>query len=72
MYQIDRGAYWQAQTMYWAPKILIAILILVVTWIVARAVKWVLQKAVDRSPALKKHVTGPRKLSATSSGRSPS
>ena len=58
MYQIDRGAYWQAQTMYWAPKILIAILILVVTWIVARAVKWVLQKAVDRSPALKKHVTG--------------
>ena len=58
MYQVDSGAYWQAQTMYWGPKILIAILILIVTWIVARAVGWVLKKAIDRSPALKKHVTG--------------
>jgi hypothetical protein len=58
MYQVDSGAYWQAQTMYWGPKILIAILILVATWIVARAVGWVLKKAIDRSPALKKHVTG--------------
>jgi Conserved TM helix len=58
MYQVDSGAYWQAQTMYWGPKILIAILILVVTWVVARAVGWILKKAIDRSPALKKHVTG--------------
>ena len=58
MYQVDQGAYWQAQTMYWGPKILIAILILIATWIVARAVKWVLQKAIDRMPALKKHMTG--------------
>jgi hypothetical protein len=58
MYQVDQGAYWQAQTIYWGPKILIAILILVATWLVARAVQWVLQKAIDRSPALKKHVTG--------------
>jgi hypothetical protein len=58
MYQVDQGAYWQAQTMYWGPKILIALLILVATWIVARAVKWVLQRAIDRTPALKKHVTG--------------
>ena len=58
MYQVNQGAYWQAQTMYWGPKILIAILILVATWIVARAVKWVLQRAIDRTPALKKHVTG--------------
>jgi hypothetical protein len=58
MYQVNQGAYWQAQLMYWGPKVLIAILILVATWIVARAVKWVLQKAIDRSPALKKHVTG--------------
>ncbi|MFL6727845.1 MAG: mechanosensitive ion channel, partial [Sphingomicrobium sp.] len=40
------------------PKILIAILILVATWIVARAVKWVIQKAIDRTPALRKHMTG--------------
>ena len=58
MYQVDQGAYWQAQTMYWGPKILIAILILVATWVVARAVAWALKKAIDRSPALKKHVTG--------------
>jgi hypothetical protein len=58
MYQVDSGAYWQAQLMYWGPKVVIAILILVATWIVARAVGWVLRKAIDRSPALKKHVTG--------------
>ena len=58
MYQVDSGAYWQAQTMYWGPKILIAILILIATWIVARMVGWVLRKAVDKSPALRKHVTG--------------
>ena len=54
----DTSAYWQAQLMNWGPKILIAILILVATWVVARAVAWVLKKAIDRSPALKKHVTG--------------
>ena len=54
----DTSAYWQAQLIYWGPKILIAIVILLATWIVARAVKWVLQRAIDRSPALKKHVTG--------------
>ena len=58
MYQVDQRAYWQTQTLYWAPKILIAILILIVTWAVARAVKWVLQKAIDRSPALRRHVSG--------------
>jgi hypothetical protein len=54
----DQSAYWQAQLMFWGPKLLIAALILVATWLVARAVKWVLQKAIDKSPALKKHVTG--------------
>jgi hypothetical protein len=58
MYQVDSGAYWQAQTMYWGPKVLIAVLILIATWVVARVVGWVLHKAVDRSPALKRHVTG--------------
>ena len=58
MYQVDSNAYWQAQLMNWGPKVLIAILILVATWIVARAVKWVIQKAIDRTPALRKHMTG--------------
>jgi hypothetical protein len=54
----DTSAYWQAQLMNWGPKILIAILIIVATWIVARAVKWIIQKAIDRTPALRKHMTG--------------
>jgi hypothetical protein len=58
MYQVNQGAYWQAQTIYWGPKILIAILILVATWLVARAVKWALQKSISRSPALQKHTPG--------------
>ena len=55
----DTSAYWQAQLMNWGPKILIAILILVATWAVARAVKWMLQRAIDRIPALKRHMSGP-------------
>jgi hypothetical protein len=58
MYQVDTSAYWQAQLMNWGPRILIAVLIIVATWIVARVAKWVIQKAIDRSPALRKHVTG--------------
>src|SRR5437763_276155 len=58
MYQIDTSAYWQAQLINWGPKVLIALLIIVATWIVARAVKWILQKAIDRSPALRRHTTG--------------
>ncbi|MFL6759471.1 mechanosensitive ion channel [Sphingomonas sp.] len=54
----DTSAYWQAQLMNWGPKVLIAILILVATWVVARAVKWILQKAIDRLPPLRKHMTG--------------
>jgi hypothetical protein len=54
----DTSAYWQAQLMNWGPKILIAILILIATWLVARAVKWVIQRAIDRIPALKRHITG--------------
>ncbi len=54
----DTSAYWQAQVLEWGPRVLIALLIIVATWIVARAAKWVIQKAIDRSPALRKHVTG--------------
>src|SRR6476469_2226817 len=54
----DTSAYWQAQLMNWGPKVLIAILILVATWAVARMVKWVIQKAIDRTPALRRHMTG--------------
>src|SRR6478735_7324931 len=58
MYQVDQSAYWQAQMMNWGPRVLIAILILIATWLVARAVQWLIQKAIQRSPTLRKHVTG--------------
>src|SRR5215210_8997513 len=58
MYQVDQSAYWQAQVTFWAPKVLIAVLILIATWIVARAVKWVIQKTIDKTPALRRHATG--------------
>jgi len=61
MYEMGRtNTYWQGQLMYWGPKVLIAILILIATWIVARVVKWAFQKAIDRIPALRTHVTGPK------------
>jgi hypothetical protein len=58
MYQDARSAYIQNQLMFWGPKILVAVLILVATWLVARAVKWVLQKSIDKAPALRKHSSG--------------
>lgn len=59
MYDMDQAnGYWQGQMMHWGPKVLIAILILVATWIVARAVKWAMKKLIDRIPALNKHMTG--------------
>src|SRR5687768_8420595 len=59
MYEVQgTGGYWQGQLMYWGPKVLIAVLILLATWIVARAVKWALQKAIARTPALQKHTPG--------------
>ena len=52
------GAYMQDQMMLWGPKILIAILILIATWIVARAVKWALHNTVDKVPTLQRHHHG--------------
>ena len=52
------GTYVQDQALLWGPKILIAVLIIIATWIVARAVKWALQKTVDKSPTLQRHHHG--------------
>jgi hypothetical protein len=54
----DTSAYWQAQMLEWGPRAFFAILILIATWIAARAAKWAIHKAIDRSPSLRKHVTG--------------
>jgi hypothetical protein len=59
MYEMGRAdVYWQGQLMHWGPKILVALLILIATWIVARAVKWAMKKLIDKIPALNTHMTG--------------
>ena len=52
------GAYMRDQLVLWGPRVLIAILIIIATWIAARAVKWALQKTVDKSPTLQRHHHG--------------
>lgn len=48
-----RLAYLSDQITIWAPKILVAILILIVTHFIARAVRWGLIKLMDKIPLLK-------------------
>jgi hypothetical protein len=56
MYQMQQSSvYWQDQLYAWGPRILIAIAILVVSWILARAAKWAIGRVVDRVPILQRH-----------------
>ena len=56
MYQTtERAVYWQQQLAEWGPRVLLAILILVVTHFVAKAVQWAVAKLIDRMPILKRH-----------------
>ena len=56
MYQNTEPArYWQQQLVEWGPKVLFAILILVITHFVAKAVQWGIAKLIDRVPVLKRH-----------------
>jgi hypothetical protein len=56
MYSNDpQVVYWQDQTYIWLPRILGAVAILVVAYILARAAKWAISKVVDRLPTLKRH-----------------
>ena len=48
-------AYWRDQLVTWGPKLIFAVLILVVTHFVAKAVQWAIAKAVNRMPVLKRH-----------------
>lgn len=55
MYSNDTpAAYWQEQLIIWGPKILIAIVILIVTHFLAKAVQWGIAKMVDKIPVLKR------------------
>ncbi len=56
MYSNDpQVVYWQDQAQVWVPRILGAVAILVIAYILARAAKWAIAKIVDRVPALKRH-----------------
>ena len=56
MYQNTEPArYWQQQLVEWGPKVLFAILILIITHFVAKAVQWGIAKLVGRMPVLKRH-----------------
>ncbi len=49
------AAYWRDQLFLWGPRVLFAILILVVTHFVAKGVQWGIAKGIDRMPVLKRH-----------------
>jgi len=38
----------------WGPRLLAAVAILIVTWILAKAIRWAFAKAVDRIPMLQR------------------
>ena len=56
MYQTQAPAqYWQSQLVEWGPRVLFAILILVATHFIAKAVQWAISRIVDKLPILKRH-----------------
>ncbi|HXH51992.1 MAG TPA: mechanosensitive ion channel [Sphingomicrobium sp.] len=56
MYQTTPpAAYWREQAIEWGPRVIFAILILIATHFVAKAVQWAVRKLVDRMPVLKRH-----------------
>ena len=56
MYQTETPAtYWRDQAINWGPKVLFAILILIATHFIAKAVQWAVAKGIDKVPVLKRH-----------------
>ena len=49
------AAYWRDQLFLWGPRVLFALLILIVTHFAAKGVQWAVAKAIDRMPVLKRH-----------------
>ncbi|MCJ8191632.1 mechanosensitive ion channel [Sphingomicrobium aestuariivivum] len=54
MYRNDMPAYWQGQLAEWGPRVLFALLILVATHFIAKAVQWAIKRLVEKVPALQK------------------
>src|SRR5215203_350800 len=56
MYQTEApAAYWRDQLIQWGPRVVFAILILIATHFIAKAVQWGVARLVDRMPVLKRH-----------------
>src|SRR5919106_2357876 len=56
MYETNPPAvYWRDQLIQWGPRVVFAILILVATHFIAKAVQWAVAKLIDRMPVLKRH-----------------
>ncbi len=56
MYRSDpQMAYWQDTLTYWLPRVIGAVAILLVAWLLAKAAKWAISKLVNKIPALQKH-----------------
>jgi len=49
---------WSQMLQVWGPRILGAVVILVVAWLVARALKWGLARGVNNIPAVARHAQG--------------
>ena len=58
MYNDPNVDQWSAQAQLWGPRIIFAIAIVLVAWIVGRALKWALAKALDRLPGVTTHNQG--------------
>jgi hypothetical protein len=56
MYTSDApAAYWRDQLVLWGPKVLLAIVILVVTHFIAKAIQWAVARGIDKVPILKRN-----------------
>ncbi len=56
MYEANRPAiYWRDQMVEWGPRIIFAILILVATHFIAKAVQWAVNRLINKMPVLKRH-----------------
>lgn len=49
---------WNAQAQVWGPRILFAIAIVLVAWLLGRALKWALAKGLDRLPGSNRYNAG--------------
>jgi hypothetical protein len=70
MYQTEpRAAYWRDQIFEWGPRVIFAILILVATHFIAKAVQWGVARLIHRSPVLKRHPQAGTESVGTELGR---